>query len=110
MRKPRRRYISVRVHGRGPCSFEMLREGLEAEFTKLFGLWGLSQAGIRLIEFDASRREAIIACWHRWLPMVRVSATLITDLQGGPVVVQVNGVSGTIRRLRRKFLSSMKPS
>lgn len=110
LRKLRRRYVALKVHGRDSCSRETLREGLESEFIDLFGLWAFSQAGIRVLEFDENGREAVVACWHRWLPMVRVSATMMTELAGGPVVVQVRGVSGTMRRLRRKFLSALGPS
>lgn len=110
MKRLRRRYLALRVHGGGPCSLESLRDRLETEFIELFGLWGFSQAGIRVLEFDDSRREVVVACWHRWLPMVRACATMIADLRESPVIVQVMGVSGTIRRLRRKFLSPMRPS
>ena len=110
MRRLRRRYIALQIHGGGPCSLESLRDRLEAEFIELFGIWGFSQAGIRVLEFDERSREAILACWHRWLPMVRASSTLVTSLGDSPLIVQVRGVSGTIRRLRRKFLSPARPS
>lgn len=104
MKRLRRRYIALKIHARDPCSFEALSNELEASFIQLFGLWGFSQAGMRLLNLDETSGEAVLLCWHKWLPMVRACATTLTQVGDSPAILQVKGVSGTIRRLRRKFL------
>jgi len=62
---------------------------------------------LRLIDLNMEKRQGIIRCTHRYLEQVKECiSTARFDPGGG--ALRVLGVSGTVKTLRRKFLSKQK--
>lgn len=71
-------------------------------FLKLYGEYGASQAGLRLIDYDMEKRFAVIRTEHTTLEMVRTALASITKIGNKPAAIHVLTVSGTIKGLYKK--------
>ncbi|ASJ16993.1 ribonuclease P protein component 2 [Thermococcus chitonophagus] len=99
------RYIAFQV-----ISEELLKKGevkdmVWSNVLRVLGEVGTSMAKPWLIKFDEKSQTGIIRCDRNYVEYVRFSLALITEYKGRKVLVRTLGVSGTIRRLKKKFLS-----
>jgi len=104
-REFKRRYLALRLIG-GKVLKTALWSSVVDVYLRLYGEYGLSKAGLRLIEFNENRGVAIISVNHRSLPYLRAALSLLREVDGKRVIIQVLGVSGTLKRLRSKFLKT----
>ncbi len=100
MRNVRRRYIAFSVSGGAKAAGGEVFDALASEFRLLYGVKGLSEAGLKLIEYDAAAHRGVVRCSHVHLAGARAALARLVDLGGSPASVQVERVSGTIRSLR----------
>jgi len=100
VRNVRRRYIAFKVQGEGEATGGELFDAVVSGFRLLYGVKGLSEAGLKLIEYDAATRRGIIRCSHIHLTGARAALARVAELRGAPASIQVERVSGTIRSLR----------
>ncbi len=54
--------------------------------------------------YDEKKRVGVIRCTSRTVEMVRFALATITEIEGEKVVFHVLGVSGTIKRAKKKFM------
>ena len=87
--------------GRG-VSEEQLWGTVVSGFRLLYGVKGLSEANLKLIEYKPEASRGILRCSHDYVTQTRAALARVTELLGQPAAVQVDRVSGTIRSLRRK--------
>jgi len=99
VRQNRRRYLLVEVF-RGEITGLDLDQVLKEKMIQLYGAKGLSEANLKLIEFDPESNTAIIRCNHRSLRSVRATLALITSLNSQPLTLNVIKLSGTIKSLK----------
>jgi len=104
-REFKRRYLALKLMG-GRVFKTSLWSSVIDIYLRLYGEYGLSKAGLRLIEFNEDQGVAIISVNHRSLPYLRAALSLLREVDGKKVIIQVLGVSGTLKRLRRKFLKN----
>lgn len=100
----RRRYITLKIVGEQFIEKEDLIRALWDAVLQLFGEYGASRVNLSLIEYKAEKNYAILRCSHGVLDMVRASVASVTEIKGKPVAINVLGVSGTLKSLRKKFL------
>lgn len=74
--------------------------------TRLYGEYGASQTGLTLINYDADTNNAVLRCFLSSVDMVRASVASMTKIGNKPSAVHVTRVSGTIKGLYTKILSS----
>ena len=98
--KRRYRYVGFKVLSPTPPGEEEIREGVWRSITDLFGAYGLSKIGPKMIEYDQAQSIGIIRCSHLHLPMLRASLASITSLRGNPTALFILRVSGTLKALR----------
>lgn len=98
----KRRYLALKLLG-ASINKEAFWSSLIAMYLRLYGEYGLSKANLRLIEFR--KDTAIVSVSHRSLPKLRAALTFMKDIKGEKLLIQVLGVSGTIKKLRAKFLA-----
>jgi len=101
VRGVRRRYIAFSVTGGAEAAGGDFFGALESEFRLLYGSKGLSEAGLKLIEYDVAARRGVVRCSHDHLTGARAALARLTDLGGAQATIRVERVSGTIRGLRR---------
>jgi RNase P/RNase MRP subunit POP5 len=105
MQKTRPRYLAFRIIAGKPLSQFEVFNAISNAILSLHGEYGLACANIHLIEFDSEKNHGIIKCDHKAVNLLRSSIVTITHVDGQPAVVFATRVSGTIKRLRQKFLS-----
>jgi len=100
----RTRYLSICIHGDVDPhkAWRELREALR----RLLGEFGLSQAGLLLIEVLPGK--LILKCSHKSVWMVRAAAAAVKEAEGSSCLLHVERVSGTLKKLR-KALKESKP-
>jgi RNase P/RNase MRP subunit POP5 len=102
VRNTRRRYLAFRVLCSRRVSEEQLWSTVVSGFRLLYGVKGLSEANLKLIEYEPEASTGILRCSHDHVTQTRATLARVAELFGQPAVVQVDRVSGTIKSLRSK--------
>lgn len=101
----RKRYLAIKVFGEGDFSRRSLDIAVWKHMLRLYGKSEAVKSGFRIISYDQTKGMIIVKCSHRAVDMIKLSLASLVEIEGKPINLQVIGVSGTIRALRRKFLS-----
>lgn len=107
-RKFRRRYLVVEFSGARDLDQDKLRRAIEKSIISLFGELTLALSSPNLIEVRGNR--AIIQTNHVVLERVRAALASMRRIGDGDIRPEILGVSGTIKRARKKYLEIEKPS
>jgi len=100
----RRRYLALRVLSEQSIGKGDIVDAVWNAVLQLFGEYGASQANLMFIEYNSEKGWGIVRCSHKALEMVRASVASITEINGKPVAIDVLGVSGTLKALRKRVL------
>lgn len=90
----RKRYVSVTCSRR--VSGEALENAVKECFTRLYGVDGLVQSGLRRVSVGG---QPVFLCGHLWVPRLVLALTLVRQIGDTPVVLKTVKVSGTVRSL-----------
>lgn len=102
MKRFKTRYLALKVECEGEFNRDSFWKELIETYLRLYGEYGLSRANLRLLEFKDNL--IILSVSHGALPYLRAALTLIRELDGAKTIIHVLGVSGTVKRLKAKFL------
>lgn len=104
VRTLKRRYIALRIMGDKVLNRFQLIDYIKSCLSQIDGV-ELDKVKLRLIELDLERKNYIIRCTHKYSQNVK---DCLQDGRIGDskITVRVLGVSGTIKALRRKFLTN----
>jgi len=102
MRRMKRRYLALHIVGEQSINKSELMDTLWTALLQLYGEYGASQAGLKLIEFTSRNGYAIVRCWKDAVEVVRASIASITEIEAKPATIHVLRVSGTLKALRKK--------
>jgi len=105
VRNYRRRYLRFNVEGITGLDEKSIHNTLFDSVSRYFGVNGLSFANMKLIEYNIEEGSGVVRCNHCFLREIRVSFSLIDNINGESVCVHVERVSGTIKSLRDKTKS-----
>ncbi len=100
--KSRKRYIAFRIIADGKVDEKMLSRAVMDSMVSLFGECFAAGSGLRLEHFDGQR--GILRCYREALEKTIIALTLLSRVGDVRVIPLTIGVSGTIRRCRRKYL------
>ena len=100
----KRRYIALEIKGDGALYHWQLVDYIKSCLSQINGI-ELDKVKLRLIELDLKRKNCIIRCTHKYSQNVK---DCLQDAKIGDskIIIKVKGVSGTIKALRRKFLTN----
>ncbi|UCE43949.1 MAG: ribonuclease P [Candidatus Bathyarchaeota archaeon] len=98
----RRRYLALKITGEQSVSREDLLNTLWDSTIQLFGEYGASQTDLRLTRYDSEGNHAIIRCSHKTLEMTKAAVASITEIDGRPVAIHIQRVSGTLKALLKQ--------
>nr|BAJ47498.1 hypothetical protein HGMM_F22C07C23 [Candidatus Caldarchaeum subterraneum] len=90
----RKRYVSVICSCK--VSGEVLENAVKECFTRLYGVEGLVQSGLRRVSVGG---QPVFLCGHLWVPRLVLALTLVRQIGDSPVVLKTVKVSGTVRSL-----------
>ena len=104
VRTSKRRYIALEIKGDEILNRWQLIDYIKSCLSQINGL-ELDKVKLRLIELDLQRKNCIIRCTHKYSQKVK-DCLQDASIGDAKVIVKVIGVSGTIKALRRKFLTN----
>jgi len=102
----RRRYLALKVDSAEAPDSRAVSDAVWGAVLGLFGEIGASQAGLYMVGSDKEKSYVLLRCSHKALPMVRAAVASITKVGGKPAAVHVLRVSGTLKALRAKTVST----
>ncbi|MDH7564046.1 MAG: Rpp14/Pop5 family protein [Candidatus Bathyarchaeota archaeon] len=108
LKKVKRRYLALSIDSQESFSSEEFINAVWLAVQKLFGECGASQTGLRLIDYDAGSKLAVIRVFHVAVEQVRAALAAITEIGRKPAAVHVITVSGTLKALYSRINSSRK--
>lgn len=95
------RLTSDRVHSRREVSTLILNElyAMRSGHEKMMR--------VRLLDYDVEKGLGMLLCDHKSVEKIRSTFGNVQNKSQGKTTIHVIGVSGTIKALKRKFLSKM---
>lgn len=106
--RQKKRYIALKTESEKELNTADMPKLLWQEMILLTGHFGTAESGFWIIEASGSKNTSfsIIACEVQKYEKVRAALTLITYLGNSRVRPKVLGVSGTLKKLRTKYLKN----
>lgn len=99
------RYIAFELISEKTQKEQDVVKSVISSVLKLFGTTGASETNVWLIEFNAAKQNGLLRCSNKALQKVLAAVTTITKIDEKKTVMNVLGVSGTIKKAKGKFLS-----
>lgn len=100
--RSRKRYIAFRIIAEREVDEISLWKTLMDSMLSLFGECFAARGGVRLEYFDG--QKGVIKCYREALEKVMVALTLIDRVGECRITPLTLGVSGTIKRCKKKYL------
>jgi ribonuclease P/MRP protein subunit POP5 len=100
--RSRKRYIAFRLIAERNIDARQLASALNSSMLSLFGECFAAGSNVRVEQFDGEK--GIIRCNRDALERVMMALTLISEIESVKVIPLTLGVSGTIKRCRKKYL------
>ena len=104
--KRKKRYIAFELICEQELDEKEFLSALWNSMLSLFGEIGSSHCGIWLEYFDG--RRGILRCYRDALNKVKVALTLISSVGEVEVIPKILGVSGTIKKCKKKYLEVLR--
>ena len=102
IKREKRRYLALNVESEQPFDDGEVLDAVHVSVLRLFGEYGASKAGIKLIKGVPEKRQLVLRCSHLMLEKVRAAIVSTVDVDGKAASVHVVGVSGTLKALSKK--------
>ncbi len=102
--RDKHRYIAFHVIGERPFKKEEIKRAIWDASLSTLGVLGSTRAKPWFIDFDEKSQTGIVRVDRKSVEELRFALTLLTRINGSRAVVRTLGVSGTIKRLKGKFL------
>ncbi len=101
----RKRYVAFLAESDVRLGRREVGSAIAASALALFGETGFSELSLRLLEFSEAEQRGFVVCSHNGVERVVAAMSAVSEIGGARVHLRPLGVSGTVRALRRKFLS-----
>ena len=102
LKRLKRRYLAVKIDSAEKFSQKEFMDVVWGSLSRLYGEYGASRSGLAPIHYDEEEGLAVLRALHDEVRKVRAALAVVTKMNGKPVVLHVEAVSGTIRALRNK--------
>ncbi len=102
--RARRRYIAFQVQSDTQHTKQDIIDAINRFTLTLRGERGTTKRYPHLLEYDQQSGRGILMCTHTMIEPLRLLLNSIHNIANKKAKMTVIGVSGTIRRVRRKFL------
>lgn len=97
-----KRYILVKIMAKRALSVEQFGSALTDSVRRYFGELGLARVAPKIIRFDTTKMEAIVACNRDGVEDLQAAIGLISETAEMTITAITLRVSGTIKNLRRR--------
>ena len=101
--RERNRYIVYKIRADKPFTQEEVGKTIWSHSLRFLGELGVSQSGLRIVDFNQKKQAGIIKCTHTTVEQVRASLALISEISQTPAALDVVYVSGTIKKAKEQY-------
>lgn len=108
LKRLKRRYLAIGIDSIDTFGSAEFMESAWQSIMTLYGEHGASQANLKLIDYDADGKFAVLRTSNLALDMTRAALASVTKIGNKPAALHVLSVSGTIRSLQKKGISARK--
>ncbi len=106
--RDRKRYVAFAVDCDEALKRDEVAKLVWREATGFFGEKDMALMNIRVLDFDEDSQLGFLVCNHKAVGDVKAALALVNSTDGRKVLVVPIGVSGTLRALKKKFLSKRR--
>ncbi|MFO7872262.1 MAG: Rpp14/Pop5 family protein [Candidatus Undinarchaeales archaeon] len=99
------RYIAFSVFSEAKPSKNNIIHTITSSILQLFGEAGASETNVWLIDYNKEKKKGILRCSNKALTEVLGALTAITSINKKKASVTTLGVSGTIKKLKKKHFN-----
>ncbi|MGQ4833484.1 MAG: Rpp14/Pop5 family protein [Candidatus Asgardarchaeia archaeon] len=110
MIRDKRRYIAFEVYSENNLSKEDIISLILNEFVKNFGEYEGAKASLYVVSYDNVERKGILKVNLNSFKRALTTLAAIRYFRKSDIRVKVIGVSGTIRKCKRKYLKKQSTS
>lgn len=103
--RERNRYIAFELISSVKFSRGDVVKALWASVLRFLGEYGASKTSFWVMEWDEEKQNGIIKVNNKCVDEVRSALTLLKEINNVSVIYHTLGVSGTVKKTRKKFLS-----
>ncbi|ASI99955.1 ribonuclease P protein component 2 [Thermococcus celer] len=103
--RDKHRYIAFQVIGERPFRKDEVKRAIWEASLSTLGVLGSARAKPWFIKFDEKSGTGIVRVDRKHVEEFRLALTLVTDINGSRAIFRTLGVSGTMKRLKKKFLT-----
>jgi len=103
--RDKNRYIAFQLIGERPFRKDEVKRAIWEASLSALGVLGSAKAKPWFIRFDEKSQTGIVRVDRKHVEELRFALTLVTEINGSRAIFRTLGVSGTIKRLKRKFLA-----
>jgi len=103
--RSRKRYLAFQVLSEEKIKYEDLSNSIWHSLLNLLGEIGTSKAELWIVKnlYSDQKQLGLIRCSHIMVEQVRTALALIERIGDTRIIVNVLGVSGTMKAARKKF-------
>ncbi len=103
--RDKHRYIAFQVIGERAFTKDEIKRAIWEASLSTLGVLGSARAKPWFIKFDERSQTGIVRVDRKHVEELRLALTLATGINGSKAIFRTLGTSGTIKRLKRKFLA-----
>jgi len=103
--REKHRYIAFQLVGERAFKKDEVKRAIWEASLSTLGVLGSARAKPWFIGFDERSQTGIVRVDRKHVEELRFALTLVTEIKGSRAIFRTLGVSGTIKRLKRKFLA-----
>ncbi len=103
--RDKHRYIAFHILGERQFTKDEVKRTIWDASLLALGVLGSARAKPWFIKFDEKSQTGIVRVDKKHVEELRFALTLITQINGSKAIFRTLGTSGTIKRLKRKFLA-----
>jgi ribonuclease P/MRP protein subunit POP5 len=103
--RDKHRYIAFQVIGERPFKKDETKKAIWEASLSALGFLGSARAKPWFIAFDEKSQTGIVRVDRKHVEELRFALVLLTRVDGSRAIIRTLGVSGTIKRLKKKFLA-----
>jgi len=102
--KEKKRYVTFEVISEGKMSQKQLESGIQENVLNFLGELGIAKSGFILMKDTIKGNSGMVRTNVKYQDEVKMALSLIKEIDGRKVIVNVTGVSGILNKAKEKFL------
>ena len=104
--RTKKRYVVYEYISDKDISHNNIIKAVENSYKECFGVFGLGEAGFMDTKIHNDNR-GILKINHKYLDKLRVSISMITNINDQKLVLHTIGVSGILKKAKNKYMGKI---